>query len=37
MKKVLATAISLGLALVSVLPEIAAAGVNLNHNQTRLS
>ena len=36
MKKLLATAIAFGLALVSMLPGIARAGENLNHNQTLL-
>ena len=36
MKKLLATAIALGLALVSMLPGIAAAKLTANHNQTLL-
>jgi len=37
MKKLLATAIALGIALVSMLPGIAAARLTTNHNQTRLA
>ena len=36
MKKLLATAIALALAVVSILPGIAVAGASLNHNQTLL-
>jgi hypothetical protein len=36
MKKMLASAIALGLALVSMLPAIAAAKLTANHNQTPL-
>jgi len=36
MKKLLATAIALGLALVSMLPGIAAAKLTANNNQTLL-
>ena len=37
MKKLLATAIALGLALVSMLPAVAAAKLSANHNQTLLT
>jgi hypothetical protein len=37
MKKHLATVLALALALVSLLPELAAAKIAGNHNQTLLS
>ena len=36
MKKLLPTVIALALALVSMLPGLAAAGIALNHNQSLL-
>lgn len=37
MKKLVVAALALTATLVSILPGLAAAGVNMQHNQTRLS
>ncbi len=37
MKKLVVATLALAAALVSMLPGLAAAGVNMQHNQTRLS